>query len=664
MKKIVLIGLIILSWTNTYAQIPLGEEFTYQGELNDSTGNPHDGLFDFKFVAYDDSDDGAGNNLGQFSAEDVQVTNGIFTTQIDYSILGDEPFMGDKIWLEISVRIGASTGGYQQLLPRQQVTATPYATHAKFVGADAISEIQIQDESITASDIGSNAVGTNEIIASQVQRRVTTVCSSGEFMQSVNQDGTAVCVAETAGLTTVTSAEIVDGTIVADDINKTQVQKRVGTVCSGGRMMRSINEEGVATCIFPNTGADTVVSADIVDGTIQAVDVDNTQIQQRVVGACIYPEYVTSIDANGALICTRPPISLASTLDSVGNFGTSTSIAIGVDGLPIISYYNSTIDDLKIVKCLNQSCSSFDTPSTLDSAGDVGRDLSIAIGVDGFPIISYYDFTNRDLKIVKCLNQSCSSFDIPRTLDSTGDVGSNTSIAIGIDGFPIISYNDFTNGYLKIVRCLNQSCSSNNTPGILDSAGGVGRDTSIAIGSDGFAIISYYDYTNRDLKVAKCLNQICTSSTSSRTLDSVDFVGTYTSIAIGADGFPIISYYDSTNRDLKVVKCLNQSCSSSPTPRTLDTAGDVGASTSIVIGADGFPIISYYDGTNYDLKIVKCRNQTCSSTYGPRTLDSSGDVGFYTSFAIGADDLPIISYYDNSNRYLKVYSCGDERCNN
>lgn len=121
MKKLYITLLITISVALTssglYAQTPLGEEFSYQGELNDANGNPHEGVFDFKFVAFDAKDDGLGNNLGQFVAEDVTVSNGIFTTQIDYSILGDQPFVGNKVWLEISVRIGTTTGGYQQLLP-------------------------------------------------------------------------------------------------------------------------------------------------------------------------------------------------------------------------------------------------------------------------------------------------------------------------------------------------------------------------------------------------------------------------------------------------------------------------------------------------------------------------------------------------------------------
>ena len=33
--------------------------------------------------------------------------------------------------------------------------------------------------------------------------------------------------------------------------------------------------------------------------------------------------------------------------------------------------------------------------ATLDTAGDVGRHSSIAIGADGLGLISYYDATNR-----------------------------------------------------------------------------------------------------------------------------------------------------------------------------------------------------------------------------------------------------------------------------
>ena len=48
------------------------------------------------------------------------------------------------------------------------------------------------------------------------------------------------------------------------------------------------------------------------------------------------------------------------------------------------------------------------TINTLDSTGNVGYESSITIGADGFPIISYHDLTNQDLKVAKCGDASCS----------------------------------------------------------------------------------------------------------------------------------------------------------------------------------------------------------------------------------------------------------------
>ena len=199
-----------------------------------------------------------------------------------------------------------------------------------------------------------------------------------------------------------------------------------------------------------------------------------------------------------------PQDNLLTTLDSAGVVGGYTSITIGSDGLPVISYYDVTNGDLKAAHCAEAACSSADT-HTLDSPGDVGGYTSITIGSDGLPVISYYDATNGDLKAAHCADPACSSADL-HTLDSAGDVGGYTSITIGSDGLPVISYEDATNGDLKVAHCADPACSSAALH-TLDSAGYVGLYTSITIGSDGLPVISYFD--NYDLKVAHCSNPLC-----------------------------------------------------------------------------------------------------------------------------------------------------------
>ena len=192
----------------------------------------------------------------------------------------------------------------------------------------------------------------------------------------------------------------------------------------------------------------------------------------------------------------------------------------------------------------------------------------------------------------------------PESLDTTGVVGQATSIAIGSDNFPVISYFDSSKFDLKLVHCTNTTCSDWDAPESLVTTGFVGSFTSIAIGFDDFPVISYYDALNRDLKLVHCTNVSCTSADVPITLDSADFVGEFTSIAIGSDDFPVISYYDVSNLSLKLVHCTNTTCSARDAPESLDTTGVVGSYTSIAIGFDDFPVISYYDGTNGDLKLV------------------------------------------------------------
>ncbi len=334
------------------------------------------------------------------------------------------------------------------------------------------------------------------------------------------------------------------------------------------------------------------------------------------------------------------------------------SIAIGTDGLPVISYLDTTNSDLKVAKCGNADCTSGNTLTTVDSAGSVGWDNDMTIGTDGLPVISYLDGTNVDLKVAKCGNASCSSGNTITTVDSTGNVGRETTITIGADGLPVISYRDSTNVDLKVAKCGNASCSSGNTITTVDSTGNVGYGPSIATGTDGLPVISYLDGTNVDLKVAKCGNASCSSGNTITTVDSTSTAGQFSiSIAIAPDGLPVISYLDTTNDELKVAKCGNASCSSGNTITTVDSTGTVVGSedvSSIAIGSNGFPVVSYPENTNNDLKIVKCGNANCSSGNSITTVASGGSIGYDTSLAIGADGLPVIAGFNGTNIDLKV----------
>ena len=309
----------------------------------------------------------------------------------------------------------------------------------------------------------------------------------------------------------------------------------------------------------------------------------------------------------------RPGFALT-TLDGSGNVGQYSTVSIGTDGLALISYYDVTNSDLKVAHCSNLSCTSA-TLTTVDSAGSVGQFSSVTIGADGLALISYYDATNGDLKVAHCSDLVCTSATLT-TLQSEDNVGLFTSITLGTDGLGFISYYDATNGDLKVAHCSDLACTSatRTTLTFLQSEGNVGQFTSVTI-NGGHGLISYYDSTDEVLKLALCPDLACTSATVTNTPDRTGNVGQYSSVSIGTDGLALISYYDATNGDLKVAHCFDSADSicTSATRTTLQSEGNVGQFTAMTIGTDGLALISYYDATNGDLKVAHCLDVACTS---------------------------------------------------
>ncbi|MCP9461367.1 MAG: hypothetical protein NNA24_04925, partial [Nitrospira sp.] len=346
----------------------------------------------------------------------------------------------------------------------------------------------------------------------------------------------------------------------------------------------------------------------------------------------------------------RPGFALI-TRDGSGSVGRYSSVAIGADGLGLISYYDETNGDLKVAHCSNPACTSA-TISTLDDKGNVGLYTSLAIGADDLGLITYYDQTNGDLKVAHCADVACTAATLT-ALDRHGDVGQYTSVTIGTDGLPLITYYDVTKGDLKAAHCSDVVCrtATITTLTFLQAEEDVGRFTSVTI-AGGQPLISYYDVTDQYLKSALCPDIACTEPTLTTTPDKTGNVGRYSSIVMGMDARPLIGYYDETNGDLKVIHCTEVLCITG-TRTVLDGDGDVGQSTSITIGADGLGFISYYDKTNGDLKVAHCADTTCT-TARIKTVDQAGDVGQDTSVTIGTDGFPLITYYDVTNGDLKV----------
>ena len=295
--------------------------------------------------------------------------------------------------------------------------------------------------------------------------------------------------------------------------------------------------------------------------------------------------------------------------------------------------------------------------TAVDFAGDVGSYTSLVMGLDGFGRISYIDDTNKDLKFARCTNDLCST-SVLSVVDASNDINEVTSIALGSDGLERISYYYDQTDDLRIARCTNGDCS----PAVVttvDASGNMGDYSAIAMASDTFARVAYWDDSNKDVEFMRCTNTDCTTKVTT-TVESSGNVGEYIDLVLGSDGFARMVYYDDSGDDLKFARCTDADCSAKVIT-AVDTSGDMGKYSSIALGSDGFARISYFDETSDNLKFARCTNADCTSK-NINTIDSAGTVGHYTSLALASDGFARISYYDSSNGDLKFARCLNSDC--
>ena len=181
-----------------------------------------------------------------------------------------------------------------------------------------------------------------------------------------------------------------------------------------------------------------------------------------------------------------------------------TSIAIGRDGRRHITYLNAAGSDLRYATCLSNCANpaGWQKVTIDEGAQQIGFHSSLAIGLDGVLHVSYFDRSNADLKYARCALDCTKAGNWTKVrVAATNEVGPYTSLAVESSGRVHVSALDGTNSALYYATCA-AGCTTpfGWTRTVLDDGiARVGLFTSLTA-RGGVVRISYYDLSRGDLR--------------------------------------------------------------------------------------------------------------------------------------------------------------------
>ena len=396
--------------------------------------------------------------------------------------------------------------------------------------------------------------------------------------------------------------------------------------------------------------------------------------------------------------------SITTVIDSTWQAGGHyNSIAIGLDGNPVVAYNDYNTDDLKIAKCGKPDCSDTTGPpppggtgnimTVVDTTNALAGPKTILVPADGLPVISYHDPTATSLKVLKCGKPDCSDTTGTPYPGGTGNRitvvandganGDGFALDMAIDpliGFPVISYFGGRDD-LKMARCNDAACSSSTLVPI-KTGGDPGRGNSIAFtATSSRPIISFDD---GDLGVVYCGNSTCNSGNVFSTIDLgsgnlFGFAGSNIKIS-PVDNDPIILYavLVTGTHELRVTKCKTKACNGTGTVANITTTIDPNTNDFEVIDmampADNKPVIvteeQYSIPNGGALDIIKCTTYACDLCANDACRVRRSDIynTMDESVAISTDGFPIIAHSQyhstdlNVSRDMRVTKCADAGC--
>ncbi len=314
---------------------------------------------------------------------------------------------------------------------------------------------------------------------------------------------------------------------------------------------------------------------------------------------------------------------------------------------PLLAYYDATNGDLIALDCLGAECS-FGIERTLESAGNVGQDTAIAIDpATGFAVISYYDVGNGDLRLYRCASALCDSGSSV-LVDGTGDRGRNSSIVFA--GSTLwIAYEDRTSGALMRAR----STSPFSTFAVVSQPGGV--EPSLTADGAGLLDMVWRETVTQTLQRLRCQDATCSTAAQS-TLAGAGRAFRPSATRTSA-GNLMVSHAEPAANSVRATVCPDAACAA-PQAVVFDTRPGIGGKSILRSTSNGLPLVYYQDSLRADVRAAQCTTAACSAFILRTALNGLPVSG--ARVATRPDGRAVVAYIRERRPWLAI--CSDARC--
>ena len=339
--------------------------------------------------------------------------------------------------------------------------------------------------------------------------------------------------------------------------------------------------------------------------------------------------------------------------------GMSASIKLDASGLPVIAYRSAS--GINVMHCNDVDCAGAN--ESIAAISGFHNDSSLQLDASGRPVVAF-----DGVSLLHCNDIDCTGADdIPQVNPQFGEF---TSFQLDQNGLPVIAFRAasvFGIIGLSLLHCNDANCAGGDDTAEFLVLGATER-VSLALDADGHPVIAYIDASSR-LRVMHCNDVNCAGGDESDELADGGSVqsGARISLTLDASGFPIVAYAKATGNGftaLGILHCDDANCAPGGDSIQTPASGDRIVSPSLVLDNSGSPVVAYYGQFTGTTKLLKCNDPNCAGGDDSNaTVDNTGganDNGL--SVALDAAGRPVIAYLDGQNPGLKVAHCALPDC--